>query len=177
LTASQNRIQFMVDSGMSDSQISVMSGVPRSTIGFVRRGERTLPSQYLTPLRDTYRRVNYQIQRAEGFSYHQARKYSSSSVATSRSVITEMKQMVGTYAKGALTGIRAKDKKLGIIRTLKDMASQAIEAVKSGMRRSHKDFKDIQNYPRRREIEAEEERKRHEETHRQQEEELIKLGW
>lgn len=177
MTASQNRIQFMVDSGMTDAQISSMSGVPRSTIGFVRRGERTLPSQYLTPLRDTYRKVNYQIQRAEGFSYHQARKYSSSSVATSRSVIAEMGQMVKTYAKGALTGIQAKTKSLGIIRSLSVMAKQAVEAVKAGMRKSHKDFATITTYVRRKEVEAHEQRVSHEITHQQQADELKKLGW
>lgn len=177
MTASQDRIQFMVDSGMTDTQIGIMSGVPRSTIGFVRRGERTLPSQYLTPLRDTYRKINYQIQRQEGFSYHQARKYSSSSVATSRSVITEMKSMVKTYAKGALTGIQAKAKSMGIVRTLKAMASQALDSVKAGMRRSHKDFKTITDYRRRKEIAAEMEKKKHERSHQEQEQALKDLGW
>ncbi len=170
MSASQNRINFLIKAGTSDVDISNLTGIPRSTIGFVRRGERSLPSKYVRPLYDTYRRVNYHILRDEAFSYSQARRYSSSSVKDASGVAVEMRMMVTQSTRGAITGKVTALEKKGILPDLRQIQKDMLAAVRKGYMKSRKDFKQWQDYFMRKE-------KWQESVHDKQEQALKDLGW
>jgi len=132
--------------GMSDATIEGMTGIPRSTLGFVRRGERNLPSEYLNTLRNTYRRSAYNDLRSEAMPFHQARKYSSGSARKVQEVGVEMRMLVTQSTRGALTGALAKLEKQGIIPNMKDLQAKMLEAVRKGYMKSQKSFEDFQDY-------------------------------
>lgn len=170
MSASKNRINFLIKAGTSDVDIANLTGIPRSTIGFVRRGERNLPSEYVRPLYDMYRKVNYHILRDEAFSYSQARKYSSSSVKTSTEVAVEMRMMVTQSTRGAITGKVTALEKKGILPDLRQVQKDMLAAVRRGYMKSHKDFKQWQDYfMRKKEWQTD--------VHEKQEQALKDLGW
>jgi len=58
------------------TNISQQTGIPISTLSYVSRGERNLPSQYVTPLRNFYQRFSYQQMRTAGIAVNQAHRFS-----------------------------------------------------------------------------------------------------
>jgi len=170
LNASQNRIKFMTKSGMSDVDISLLTGIPRSTIGFVRRGERLLPSEYIRPMYDGFRKVNYNALREVGLPYHQARKYSSASVKTSSDVAVEMGLIVKQSTAGAVIGRTVSLEKKGILPDPTQVEKEMAAAVLRGYQKSHKDFKQMQDYMLRKAVDEIT-------LHDAQEQALIDMGW
>ncbi len=152
MSAAQDQIKFMSERGISDRTISGMTGIPRSTIGFVRRGERGIPSEYAVTLRDNFRKVNYHSLRRDGMSYHQARKYSSQKSSKAEGILVEMRMLVTQLTRGAVTRKVAKLEKEGIIPNMKKIASDMLEKVKAGLRKSYKDFDTQKDYMFRKQI-------------------------
>lgn len=66
---------FMAD-WRTDVWLAEKSGIPRSTIGFVRRGERLLPAQYTNAARSAYQSSMHDILRDEGFPRRAAFQFS-----------------------------------------------------------------------------------------------------
>ena len=146
MSASQDRLNYLKDQGLSDITISGLTGIPRSTIGFVRRGERQLSSEYLTPLYNQTRRVSYFSLTEKGLPYHQARKYSSLKIKTIQETEVEMTMITSQSIRGAITGKLASNESEGIFQSITDVRKQMTEAVMKGYRKSHKSFKDFQDY-------------------------------
>lgn len=170
MTASQNRIMDMSKAGMSDMDISGLTGIPRSTIGFVRRGERQMSSEYLTPLRDQWRRFTYHSLRDEGHPYHQARRYGSASVKDANAAKVEMRMLVTQSTRGGLTAVRASLEKQGLLYDSAIESKSMLAKVKAGYRKSRKDFKQMKDYKFRKGMSTQE-------LHEQQEAALKDLGW
>ncbi len=146
MSASQDRLNFMKDQGMSDITIEGLTGIPRSTVGFVRRGERTLPNEYVRGLYNDYRKVSYHYLTEEAMPYHQARKYSSASVQKVNETGVEMRMLVTQSTRGAITGKLAALAKKGIIPDLKQIGKDMLAAVQKGFRKSHKSIEQYRDY-------------------------------
>ncbi len=146
MSASKDYLDFMSEQGMSDITISGMTGIPRSTIGFVRRGERSMPTEYRRGLYDDYRKVSYHALSEESLPYHQARRFSSSSPKTVNETMVEMRVLVTQSTRGAITGKLAKLHKQGIIPDLKQIAKDMLAAVKKGFKKSHKSLEQYRDY-------------------------------
>ncbi len=168
MSASQDRLIYMKEQGLSDITIEGMTGIPRSTIGFVRRGERSIPSEYIRTLYDKYRTVSYNALTAESLPYHQARKYSSRSTKTVNDVSIEMRKLIEISTKGAIIGKLAGNKSKGIIQSNKQVEKDMLAAVKAGYKKSHKSYDDYKDY-----------KFRKEEADREKEEEESQMwgGW
>lgn len=100
-SVAQNRIEF-ISVTRSDTWIAAQTGIPRSTVGFVRRGERDLPSKYQTTLRNAFQREAYARMRETGFSTTQARRYSWYSTEQISYRISEMRLLVDRFTAGAV---------------------------------------------------------------------------
>ena len=160
----------MTKAGLSDTDISGLTGIPRSTVGFVRRGERTLQSEYIRPLYDGFRKVNYNIMTDAGLPYHQARKYSSRSVKDSSDVIIEIRSLVTQSTEGAIIGKTVALEKKGILPDPEKVKKDMARAVKRGYQKSHKDFKQMQDYMLRKAVDQAA-------LHEEQQQALIDMGW
>jgi len=75
------RLQFMHDT-RTDVWIAEATGIPRSTLGFVRRGEREMPAQYTDALRTLYQGEAQRYLLKAGYPESTAVDYSSAMPST-----------------------------------------------------------------------------------------------
>lgn len=146
MPVSTNRLMY-VSEMRTDAWISQASGIPVSTIGYVRRGERELPSQYYSVMRNLYQRESYANLREQGFSYHQARRYSSYAPAAVTENVTKMDSVIRTLAEGRAGGIIAKLEKAGEYYDPEAVYNESLDVMKKAVAGSHKSFEDIERYP------------------------------
>ena len=146
MSASKDRLNYLSEQGLSDTTIAGLTGIPRSTIGFVRRGERQLSSEYLTPLYNQTRRVAYHELTEDGLPYHQARKFSSRSTQTINETSMEMSMITSQSIRGAITGKLADNDRKGITQSITEIRKAMTDAVMNGYRASHKSFDDFKDY-------------------------------
>jgi len=142
---SGNRISYIAET-RSDAWISEQTGIPRSTIGFVRREERTLPKEYSSALRNLYQREAYARLREEGFAYHQARRFSSyapQSVSLKQSL---MKVLIDDLTLGQIS---KRLQEVGLAITEENIFSiwdDTRGSIVEAMKKSHKDFETVERY-------------------------------
>lgn len=144
-TTHQRRTTYIA-AQRSDVWISEQTGIPRSTVGFVRRGERYLPKQYRTELRNLYQRESYGRLREEGFSYHQARRFSSYAPESAKLNASTMRLLADDLTRGA---IASRLKKLNLPVTEENITAEwntMRKDIVEGLRRSHKSWEDIKEY-------------------------------
>ncbi len=113
MTIAQRRIAF-INKTRSDRWIARESGISRTTIGYVRRGERTFSTQQKAALRNVYQREAYGRMTATGFSATQARRYSWYAPESIGLKISEMKLLVDRFTIGAVGMEVAKAQRAGI---------------------------------------------------------------
>jgi len=146
MAISSTRLQW-VSEMRPDAWIAQASGIPISTIGYVRRGERELPSQHYSTMRNLYQRETYRQLREEGFSYHQARRFSSYAPATVTKNVETMKDVIEKLSIGRAGGMAAKYEKLGIPYDASKLYQESGKVMKKAIQESHKSFEDIERYP------------------------------
>ena len=146
MSASKDRLNYLSGQGLSDTTIAGLTGIPRSTVGFVRRGERQLPSEYYNKLYNDTRKVAYNVLTSEGLPYHQARIYSQKAIPTIQETSVEMQSITSTSIEGAITGKLAQNERKGITQTMTEIRKAMTDAVMAGFRASHKSYDDFQDY-------------------------------
>jgi len=82
------------------TNISQSTGIPVSTLSYVSRGERNLPSKYITPLRNFYQRTSYQLMRTAGISVNQAHRFSWYQPEKVQLVLTEFETKIKYLTEG-----------------------------------------------------------------------------
>ena len=131
MSIAQRRLSYM---GLTktDTWIAQQTGIPRSTVGFVRRGERALPSQYDYDLRLGYQRVAYNKLREEGMNTDQSRKFSSYSPESSSLKQMIMKDIVNGSTMNACIQEKLRLEKEGIFVEMKDIWDSMHDQVVEG---------------------------------------------
>lgn len=146
MTWAQSALEYL-SKEFSDSWIARQTGIPRSTVGFVRRGERTLPAEYGAELKNYFQREAYSDLRDTGFSYHEARRYSSYAPETIRSVQDEMDFIVDRLSTGRAGYIQRQREALGEVFDWDDEKEGIMEDVRESLRQSRKAWFEIRDYP------------------------------
>lgn len=131
---------------MSDIEIAKSTGIPRSTVGFVRRGERFLPSKYSLPLRAGYEREGYRRMRATGFSRAQADRFKWYAPESVGLKISEMKLTVNKLTLGVTGQQIEKLKREGKSFDRDDIWGETKIKIIEGLQRSKKPVEDIGEY-------------------------------
>jgi len=78
MSTSSDWIKFLFEE-RTDTWIAERAGIPRSTVGFVRRGERDLGSQYFSGLRSAYQSETIRRLDAVGMPHRESFRFSMSS--------------------------------------------------------------------------------------------------
>lgn len=138
-------LQFVGET-RSQTWIAEQTGIPRSTVGFVLRGERTLPSEYALSARSLYQREGYSRMKAEGFSASQADRFKWYTPESVNLKIGIMKEIVTTSTAMVVGQRMARDQKQGIFNSLTSYWEKAKEDVQEGFRQSKKTMDDWEKY-------------------------------
>ena len=112
------------------------TGIPRSTLGFVRRGERKLPSGYQSSVRNLYEREAYRRMRETGFSRTQARRYQWYAPESIRLKESEMKLLVNRYTTGVVGMETAKLRRAGVSFDMDKLWKDAKAKIIAGLQKS-----------------------------------------
>lgn len=134
-TLAQRRIMFLSQK-RSDSWIAGQTGIPRSTVGYVRRGERILNPAYSRLLRNTYQREAYGRMRETGFSATQARRFSRYAAESISLKIGEMKLLVNRFTTGAVAMEIGKLQREGISYDIDDLWNDMKQRIIEGLQDS-----------------------------------------
>ena len=128
---------------VSDLFIARETGIPRSTLGFVRRGERKLPSIYTNQIRNTYQRTIYAEMKSYGFSATQARRFSWYAPETIRVQIIDYRLRVQEMSLGVMTNRITTFENEGIAYDEISEYEKAFADVEEGLRNSKAPVEDI----------------------------------
>lgn len=79
----------------SFSQIEAQTGIPKTTISYVTRGERLLPTKYILPLRNAFARYNYLQLREAGLPTQLARSLRWASEDKRNQYLTSANKLIG----------------------------------------------------------------------------------
>jgi transcriptional regulator with XRE-family HTH domain len=131
---------------MSQADISRETGIPRSTVGFVMRGERELPTEYTSSLRNLYQRTAYAEMRESGASVEIAKKFSWYSPGRVEQVDDIYDELTSKTAFGACLKAQREAEDAGEFYSIKDHYEDVLEQVKENYSKSRKDWEDISNY-------------------------------
>lgn len=145
MTTGQSWVKF-VGERYSDADISRMTGIPRSTVGFVHRGERTLPTEYLKSMRNLYQRTAYRAMREGGASTEIAHKFSWYSAGRVNQVDKIYDELTSKTAFGVTLKRKLEAEDEGYTFDFKEEYDSVLEQIKENYRRSKKDWQDIANY-------------------------------
>lgn len=142
MTNRSTRSLQYVNEKQNQTWIANQTGIPRSTVGFVLRGERNLPTQYHLNARRIYQTEAYRRLTLEGMSPNQATRfkwYAPEAVGLKTGI---MKEIVKESTLMRIGQKQASDRKQGIIRSVEDYWSQTKSEVQESYRRSDATYDD-----------------------------------
>ena len=144
-TRTAAQLSFVADT-RSDAWIAQETGIPRSTVGFVRRGERDLPEQYSTAIRALYQREAYDRMKETGFSAMQANRFRSYAPDSVRYYMAEVSNKISELAWGLAIQLKESDEESGIFNSLESYYQDAADQIKEGFQHSIKQKEDWDQY-------------------------------
>lgn len=135
MTWSQGLLQFATKY-KSQASISRATGIPTSTLSYVIRGERTLPSKYHTSLRNEYQRTAYQVLRSSGLSATQARRFSWYSPSRIYNVLSEVGGVVEKLTESRYKQYEEYLKRTGQWKSETDTRQRLSDAIAAALAKS-----------------------------------------
>lgn len=137
-----DRLSFMHET-RTDVWIAEQSGIPRSTLGFVRRGERPMPLRYLSAARKLYQSEMVGRLEAIGIPQKQAFAHSFISPARFRAIDTQMYEIVGKLTTGHLAERAARHAERGEYYDPGREYSSLFDSVMEGIHESEQPLDEI----------------------------------
>ena len=141
-SSSSEYMQFMHDT-RTDVWIAEQTGIPRSTLGFVRRGEREMPAQYTDALRTLYQGESTTYLTNRGYPTTEAVRLSSSMPDQIRSLSSELDGYIEKIAE--LHTAKAYDlaEQAGKAFNENQYFADALEKIKANIARSDLSYSDL----------------------------------
>lgn len=130
-----DRLAFL-NERYSYADISEVTGIPASTIGYVTRGERPLGAQYILNLRSFYTKTVYKELREAGASTYLARAYRYRSTASANEFLKESSSVIGQLADYIFEERKASHIRRGIFTSDADLRTELRTAISKSMARS-----------------------------------------
>jgi hypothetical protein len=131
-----SRLNFMLENH-SQAEVSLMTGIPQSTISYVSRGLRDLPDIYKNDVKNAYQRDAYkQLLNAIPNTVN-ANRFRGYAPDTVRGVIKEMNALVEEYSYGAVASIFQNLQRDPTKQEIQTALPASIEAVKAGLAASY----------------------------------------
>lgn len=122
-------------------------GLPYRTVLTLRRGELDISSAFKSSIRNLYQREAYQRLRDVGYSYHEARRWSSYNPERVGLRSHTLRLKIADLAQGA---VASKLRKEGLAITKRNIDSyfdEMYNKVKRGIQHSRKTTEEIDRYP------------------------------
>lgn len=132
---SQERLEFATRY-QSQASISRATGIPQSTLSYVIRGERTLPSKYHTVLRNMYQRTAYSVLKDAGLSSTQARRFSWYSPTRIENVLSEVGNVVTKLVNSRYDQYEAYLKQTGQFKSEADTRQRLADSISEALSKS-----------------------------------------
>ena len=146
MTRRSTRNLSYVNEKQTQQWIADQTGIPRSTVGFVLRGERKLPSQYNLNARRIYQTEVYRRLTGEGMSPNQASRfkwYAPEAVGLKTNI---MQEIVKESTLMRIGQKQVQDQKTGIMKDINDYWKDTKKEVQESYRRSQSTLDDWINY-------------------------------
>lgn len=144
-TWAQQRVRY-ITSKISLRALSRETGIPYSTLWYVRQGERQLPGIYRAELENAYRRYVYRSLREVGVSVEEARLFRYMSPSMVVSIEARMRTLADILTAGAYANQARRLEKEGISYDETELWKQARESVEQGLRKSKKPIDEKERY-------------------------------
>ena len=139
------RVQFL-NQAESLATISEETGIPRSSLSYIARGERNLPKIYQTPLSNYYRRQAYSRLRDVGLSSVQANRFRWYAPEKVLGVENTMREKIQELTLGVMAARSRKEGHPLDARTiLKDFQKEAAKMIEA-IQKSPKTLEQIEKY-------------------------------
>ena len=130
----------------SAAWVSRQTGIPQSTLSYVRRGLRQLPDKYVNPLRNTFQREAYARLRAQGAPTFEARRYSWLTPERAQTAIDTLTIKRGELTMGYVQKIIAIEDLDSSDAVILELWPEAEDAVLEGMQNSLESLETIYDY-------------------------------
>lgn len=127
----------------TDVWIAERTGIPRSTIGFVRRGERELSSAYAKLLRPVYQSETTKRLDALGMPHRESIRFSMKNPEWQRDTAVKMGRIVSDFAIGATEAIADREDWDWNDSRWQPYYDDISEKIRDGIRRSPRPWDDI----------------------------------
>ena len=146
MTPRSTRTLQYVNETRSANWIANQTGIPRSTVGYVLRGERVLPTKYNLNARRVYQTEVYGHMKSAGMSANQATRFKWYAPEAVRLKISIMKEIVNESTLMRIGQKQVSDTKQGIIKGINDYWKDTKEEVKESYRQSYRSLDDWIKY-------------------------------
>lgn len=146
MTPRSTRTLQYVNETRSANWIARQTGIPRSTVGFVLRGQRALPTKYNLNARRIYQTEAYSRMKFTGMSSNQASRFKWYAPEAVRLKIGIMNEIVKESTLMRIGQKQIKDRKIGIMKSIDDYWKDTKDEVKESYRQSYKSLDDWIKY-------------------------------
>lgn len=146
-TVQTRRLGYIGDT-RSDIWIARETGIPRSTLGYVRRGERRLPTQYRAAVRNLYQREAYRRLREVGVSSIQARRFSWYTVKKVRAVTDIVNKLVADLTHNRVISLIANPENEYTVGDYDKLFGENYQYIRDALRKSEKPVEHWEDYSR-----------------------------
>ena len=139
------RLQFLNES-YSQSAISELTGIPRSTLSYVLRDQRSLPSKYIESTRDNYLADAFERLVEHGAPFKTSSTFLNSPVSTIRKTLDDLDEVANFITEGRVASFSYQTGQTLTANQVNDMIGQVHEDVLQSMRFTSKNVEDVLEY-------------------------------
>ena len=140
------KIEVNYTKKVSINALSKATDIPYSTLYYVSKGERELPSKYNDVLKNYYSHEVYYNLRGTGLNSVQSNRFRNSAVEKVSSLTSQIYQSLDYYTSGTVISKASKLDYLPSKKEIEEMYDKALEAIQNGLTKSKQSVEDWIQY-------------------------------